>query len=221
MAKKSKERKPAKHGSAAWWTQVEREYVEGIWDPKRAVLEYPSLDELADKYDKHPTTVRKKSADGNWVAKKEAYTARVLQEYYRTAPQERAKQMSLFDEEARKTLNIFERLRQQWISSHVKRDEDGSIKDVTPPSGREFLDMMKALDIQHKLIRRSLGFPDTVSSQVVDVNVSGNITLDTLLQAPLEGEADEFDALMSQDTTKAAYELESGVVEGEEVKVGE
>lgn len=89
------------------WGPIRTEYIEGIpRDGSDLDREYPTLQDIAEKYGIHPQTVRGRAASEHWTEQKNAFSMKVTQKRQQARAKELAKNAAGFDEKSYKAAEL-------------------------------------------------------------------------------------------------------------------
>lgn len=139
--------------------QVEHEFVHGIWimdDFGNKQLIYPTIKELAKKYECSEQTLYQHSSQENWKLKREQYKAKIEQYYDEQAQSERLALSTKYDTENIKNVERVTKLIDNYFKKYQPYfDKNAEVLDEEMPN-IELKDLdyiMAILQKKHKLVR--------------------------------------------------------------------
>jgi predicted DNA-binding protein YlxM (UPF0122 family) len=141
------------------WVAIEKEYVQGSYtiapDGKKEFT-YPTLDELAEKYNCSRSRVGAKSSQEKWLNRRELYKEKLRLHVISQGESINLCDSTRYDTENLTRLENLGILIDDWIEERLVADEEGNRRRV---DAKELNLIMDALAKKHQLARNIFGEP--------------------------------------------------------------
>lgn len=162
--------------------QVEHEFVHGIWivdDFGNKQLIYPTIKELAKKYECAEQTLYQHSSQENWKLKREQYKSKIEQYYDEQAQSERLALSTKYDTENIKNIERVTKLIDNYFKKYQPYfDRNAEVLDEEMPN-IELKDLdyiMAILQKKHKLVRDIFDEYDSAEKNKFKQKQGNNLT---------------------------------------------
>lgn len=173
------------------WINLEREYVQGYWQKLSdgtKKLVYPTIEELAQKYNCHPQSIYAKSSQDKWLNKRELFWRKLKNQIIENDNAGISDSVK-YDVQNLLRIEKIGELIDRWLKERLSEDEEGNRPVVEP---KELSCLLDALTKSHQLARNIFGeendkakFPKISNSVQInkkELNIIDAPTLDNLIE---------------------------------------
>lgn len=153
------------------WTAVKRRYVEGVRNPDEGVVDWPTLQEVADHFGLPASRVREKSAMEAWREERVRWQAEFEARRRQAKAAAMSKEAVNLDgkalDAAKTGLQLcLAKLTEIGQQAQRRRSQTAGEGGLTGIDSQEQMRLAQAVDLWHKIGLRAIGDPETMRLEV-------------------------------------------------------